>query len=459
MNDIQKLLNAYNALEDEMKQFSRLAGDVLHSIEAREFVSEKINTDMMQCIMEFNKRQKEVLKLYQSSGLGDTVPKKMQEMRDQIEQGLADREQLDYLEAVRKSFRSLYTEDPEVDKALQKFKDKVDTIKVEKYPLDKCLVYIRPFAVFLTVIKSNDPEKTVELVPILMDYFGSKLVAHVTMSKDIYIGDEATEFTMEEEIPEDSADQAELPEDKKVNPVKEAESETVTEESATAIAQADKAETVAAGTDEVEAEKPEAVAAEADEAEAEKPETVAVQEEEPEAVVAEAADSEQEEEASPEEPVSTNAIEDNDMLLNLLASDAEKQEEEDEKFEQYLKEQKKVEKREAELMQADVKPTELDPDALGTIELEPLEPEIKEEDLPEANVITFEDIQEVSRPAKPTKPKKVDLKALLEEDNFSESKLNDPELEDMNTGRKKKRRGGKKDSGGFLNPKGIMGGF
>lgn len=446
MNDMQKLLNAYIALEDEMNQFSKLASDVLHSIEVREFVSEKVNTNMMQCIMEFNKKQKEVLKLYKSSGLGDKVPKKMQEMRDQIDRGLEDRKQLEYLEAVRNSFQSLYTEDPEVDKALQKFKDKVNTIKVEKYPLDKCLVYIRPFAVFLTVIKSNDPEKTVELVPILMDYFGSKLVAHVTMSKDIYIGDEATEFTMEEQIPKDSADQAELPEEKnETAEPKKAAAEVAEPEEKAVVAE----ETVVA---EEESEEPAAEKTEPlDAVEEPKPET------EHTVTEPEIAEAEPVKEIEPEAAVAEK-VEDTGEILDFLASDAEKQEEEDEKFEQYMKEQKKVEKAEKELMQADVGPMELDPDALGTIELEPLEPEIKEDALPEANVIALEDIQEVARPAKPTKPKKVDLKALLEEDNFSESKLDDPELDDTNTGKKKRKRG-KKDSGGFLNPRGIMGGF
>lgn len=384
MSEIQQLLNAFGALEDEMKQFDTLANKVLVSIQAQEFVSEKVNTDMMQCIMELNKKQKEVFKLYKKTKLGDTVPKKMKELREQMEAGLEEQKKVDYLEAVRKSFLSLYTDDAEVDKALQTFKDKIMTIQVEKYSLDKCLIYIRPFAVFLTVIKSNDPEKTVELVPILMDYFGSKLVAHVTMSKDIYIGDEATEFTMEEQIPKDSADQAELPEEE------------------------DKAE-------------------------------------ETEAEIAEDAD------ASAGEP------EQEAEVFNLLESDAEKQVEEDEKFAQYLQESKEAEKTEKELLTGDVEPTELDPDELGIIELEPLEPEVKE--MPSADIITPEEVEEIGRPAKPKKPKKVDLKALLEEDNFSESKLDDPELADLNNGKKKKKKG--KGDSGFLNPKGIgsIGGF
>lgn len=404
MSDIQKLASAYHALEDEMEQFDSLANQVLDSIHAQEFVSEKTNTDMMQCIMELNKKQKEVIKLYKKAGLGDTIPVRRPEMWDQIDNELEDQKKLDYLEAVRTSFISLYTDDKEVDKALQKFKDKVMMITVEKYPVDKCLVYIRPFAVFLTVIKSSDPEKTVELVPILMDYFGSKLVAHVTMSKDIYIGDDATEFTMEEQIPEDSADQAELPEESGEDTAPEEEAETEPEP---------------------EPEEPETVEEEAEEA-------VEIEEAEPE-----------------EEPKQEAEV------FNLLESDAEKQEEEDEKFAQYVQETQKMEKAEKEMMKADVGPTELNPDELGTIELEPLEPELQ--DIPPANIITPEEIEEIARPAKPSKPKKVDLKALLEEDTFSESKLDDPELQDMKD-RKKKKKGGKKDSG-FLNPKGIMGGF
>lgn len=397
MSEIQQLLNAYNALEDEMKQFDTLASKVLAGIRAQEFVSEKINTDMMQCIMELNKKQKEVFKIYKKANLGDAAPKKMRDMRDQIEAGLEEQKKLDYLEAVRNSFLSLYTEDKEVDKALQTFKDKVKTITVEKYALDKCLVYIRPFAVFLTVIKFNDPEKTVELVPILMDYFGSKLVAHVTMSKDIYIGEDATEFTMEEQIPEDSADQAELPED-----------ETDSEEIAQDSKEIDQKE-----------------------------------------------DSEETEDL--QEVVENEASQEEAEVFNLLESDVEKQEEEDEKFAQYLEETKKAEEAEKDMLKGDVGPTELDPDELGTIELEPMEPELK--DIPPANIVSSEKPEESTKPAKPKKPKKVDLKALLEEDNFSESKLDDPELKEMNDG-KKKRKKGSKDSG-FLNPKGIgtIGGF
>lgn len=393
MNDIQNLVNAYHALEDGMKQFDSLANEVLDSIHAQEFVSEKVNTDMMQCIMELNKRQKEVFKLYKKANLGDTIPVKMPEMWDQIDIGLEDQKKLDYLEAVRTSFLSLYTDDADVDKALQKFKDKVMLITVEKYSVDKCLVYIRPFAVFLTVIKSSDPEKTVELVPILMDYFGSKLVAHVTMSKDIYIGEDATEFTMEEQIPEDSAEQAELPKDS-------GEKEEVAEE----VSQ--EAETVD-DTDEVSDDL---------------------------------ADDDIEEEIAPAaEPEVAQEAE----VFNLLESDAEKQVERDEEYEQYMKEKEAAEAAEQAMLSEEVEDPGLDPDALGKIELEPLEPELS--DLPPATIITPEELEEVTRPAKPQKPKKVDLKALLEEDTFSESKLDDPELQDSNDRKKKKK--GKKEPG------------
>lgn len=398
MGDIQNLVSAYHALEDEMKQFDSLANEVLECIHAQEFVSEEVNTDMMQCIMELNKRQKEVFKLYKKNNLGETIPTTRPEMWEKIDLGLEDQKKLDYLEAVRKSFLSLYTDDPEVDKALQKFKDKVMLITVEKYPVDKCLVYIRPFAVFLTVIKSSDPEKTVELVPILMDYFGSKLVAHVTMSKDIYIGEDATEFTMEEQIPEDSADQAELPEEDGTKETDETD-----------------------GSDDA----------------------VEVYEGEPE--VPEEADKANE----TSEPVSGAEI------INLLESDAEKQVEEDEKFAQYVKETEAAEKAQQAILNEEVDAPQLDPDALGIIELQPLEPEVKE--IPTANIITPDEAEGGARPAKPTKPKKVDLKALLEEDTFSEAKLDDPELQDMKD-HKKKKKGGKKDAG-LLRGLGSMGGF
>lgn len=51
----------------------------------------------------------------------------------------------------------------------------------------------------MTMIKSDDPVKAIEQVPVLNEYFGSALVAHITISKDIFIGDDATEFNLEGE--------------------------------------------------------------------------------------------------------------------------------------------------------------------------------------------------------------------------------------------------------------------
>ncbi|MDE6568850.1 MAG: hypothetical protein K2K70_14135, partial [Lachnospiraceae bacterium] len=384
MNDIQKLVNAYHALEDGMEQFDSLAKEVLDSIHAQEFVSEEVNTDMMQCIMELNKRQKEVFKLYKKANLGDTIPIKRQDMWEQIDVGLEDQKKLDYLEAVRTSFLSLYTDDEQVDKALQKFKDKVMLITVEKYPVDKCLVYIRPFAVFLTVIKSSDAEKTVELVPILMDYFGSKLVAHVTMSKDIYIGEDATEFTMDEQIPEDSAEQAELPKD--------------SGEKAKSSKDSEKKEELSKDSDEQE----EAV-------EEEPSQDAEADDEDVEEDASDDLEAGSEEETAPEaEPESTQDTE----IFNLLESDAEKQVERDEEYEQYMKEKEATEQAEKAMLSEDVEDPGLDPDALGTIELKPLEPELS--DLPPATIITPEELEAVTRPAKPKTPKKVALKPVLE---------------------------------------------
>lgn len=209
MNEIQQLLAVFNSLERDMQRYSVLVKEVMASITMQEFVPEKVNTEMMQCIMELNTKQKECLKLYKQANLGDTVPKKMHIMREQIERRMKDERKLEYLEAVKKSFLSLYTEDAEVEEKLQGFKDKVVTIKVDKYPLEKCLVYIRPFAVFLTMIKSDDPVKAIEQVPVLNEYFGSALVAHITISKDIFIGEDAREFNLEgEEASDQSKDSA-----------------------------------------------------------------------------------------------------------------------------------------------------------------------------------------------------------------------------------------------------------
>ena len=85
MNEIQQLLASYNELEEEMIRFSTLVKEVMASITMQEFVPEKANTEMMQCIMELNTKQKECLKLYKQANLGDAAPKKMHIMRDQIE--------------------------------------------------------------------------------------------------------------------------------------------------------------------------------------------------------------------------------------------------------------------------------------------------------------------------------------------------------------------------------------
>ena len=114
MNEIQQLLASYNELEEEMIRFSTLVKEVMASITMQEFVPEKANTEMMQCIMELNTKQKECLKLYKQANLGDAAPKKMHIMRDQIEKRMNEARKLEYLEAVKKSFLSLYTEDAEV---------------------------------------------------------------------------------------------------------------------------------------------------------------------------------------------------------------------------------------------------------------------------------------------------------------------------------------------------------
>ncbi|MCH5268498.1 MAG: hypothetical protein J1E62_09155, partial [Lachnospiraceae bacterium] len=208
MNEIQQLLSTLTDLEEEMKHFSGLVKEVMSSITMQEFVPEKANTEMMQCIMELNTKQKECLKLYRQANLGDNPPKKIRIMRDQLEKRKGENRKIEYLESVKKSFLSLYTENAEVEAKLQEFKEKIVTIKVDKYPLEKCLVYIRPFAVFLTMIKADDPVKAIEQVPVLNEYFGSALVAHITISKDIFIGEDAREFNMEAEeasdLPKDS---------------------------------------------------------------------------------------------------------------------------------------------------------------------------------------------------------------------------------------------------------------
>lgn len=373
MNEIQQLLASYNELEEEMIRFSTLVKEVMASITMQEFVPEKANTEMMQCIMELNTKQKECLKLYKQANLGDAAPKKMHIMRDQIEKRMNEARKLEYLEAVKKSFLSLHTEDTDVEEKLQAFKDKVVTIKVEKYPLEQCLVYIRPFAVFLTMIKSDDPVKAIEQVPVLNEYFGSALVAHITISKDIFIGDDATEFNLEGEEASDLHKDSAV---KKKN-------ETV--QSAGSKENADTAKNVET-KQEPEAQPVEEQAAPQEEEQIAEEETVQEEtSEEAEAAVTEEAE---------EEAAATDSAED---------ASAETAEE--------------------DTQEAD----------------EPAEAEQKEAPVAKSKRVH----PDPKKPSKPRKAKKVDLKALLEEDNFKESKFDDEELHRM----QQAERGGRKNKG------------
>ena len=379
MNEIQQLLASYNELEEEMIRFSTLVKEVMASITMQEFVPEKANTEMMQCIMELNTKQKECLKLYKQANLGDAAPKKMHIMRDQIEKRMNEARKLEYLEAVKKSFLSLHTEDADVEEKLQAFKDKVVTIKVEKYPLEKCLVYIRPFAVFLTMIKSDDPVKAIEQVPVLNEYFGSALVAHITISKDIFIGDDATEFNLEGEEASDLHKDSAVK--KKNETVQSAGSK---EDADTAKNVETKQEPEAQPVEEQAAPQEEEQIAEEETAQEEAP---AVEEtsEEAEAAVTEEAE---------EEAAATDSAED------VSAETAEE-----------------------DIQEAD----------------EPAEAEQKEAPVAKSKRVH----PDPKKPSKPRKAKKVDLKALLEEDNFKESKYDDEELHRM----QQAERGGRKDKG------------
>lgn len=384
MNEIQQLLASYNELEEEMIRFSTLVKEVMASITMQEFVPEKANTEMMQCIMELNTKQKECLKLYKQANLGDAAPKKMHIMRDQIEKRMNEARKLEYLEAVKKSFLSLHTEDADVEEKLQAFKDKVVTIKVEKYPLEQCLVYIRPFAVFLTMIKSDDPVKAIEQVPVLNEYFGSALVAHITISKDIFIGDDATEFNLEGEEASDLHKDSAVK--KKNETVQSAGSK---EDADTAKNVETKQEPEAQPVEEQAAPQEEEQIAEEETAQEEAP---AVEEtsEEAEAAVTEAAVTEEAE----EEAAATDSAED------VSAETAEE-----------------------DIQEAD----------------EPAEAEQKEAPVAKSKRVH----PDPKKPSKPRKAKKVDLKALLEEDNFKESKYDDEELHRM----QQAERGGRKDKG------------
>ena len=378
MNEIQQLLASYNELEEEMIRFSTLVKEVMASITMQEFVPEKANTEMMQCIMELNTKQKECLKLYKQANLGEAAPKKMHIMRDQIEKRMNEARKLEYLEAVKKSFLSLYTEDADVEEKLQAFKDKVVTIKVEKYPLEQCLVYIRPFAVFLTMIKSDDPVKAIEQVPVLNEYFGSALVAHITISKDIFIGDDATEFNLEGEEASDLHKDSAV---KKKN-------ETV--QSAGSKEDADTAKNVETK------QEPEAQPVE---------EQVAPQEEEQ---IAEE-ETVQEESVQEEAPAEAEAAVTEEAEEEAAATDSA--------------EDTSAETAEEDTQEAD----------------EPAEAEQKEAPVAKSKRVH----PDPKKPSKPRKAKKVDLKALLEEDNFKESKFDDEELHRM----QQAERGGRKDKG------------
>lgn len=379
MNEIQQLLASYNELEEEMIRFSTLVKEVMASITMQEFVPEKANTEMMQCIMELNTKQKECLKLYKQANLGDAAPKKMHIMRDQIEKRMNEARKLEYLEAVKKSFLSLHTEDADVEEKLQAFKDKVVTIKVEKYPLEQCLVYIRPFAVFLTMIKSDDPVKAIEQVPVLNEYFGSALVAHITISKDIFIGDDATEFNLEGEEASDLHKDSAVK--KKNETVQSAGSK---EDADTAKNVETKQEPEAQPVEEQAAPQEEEQIAEEETAQEEAPAVEETSEE------AEAAVTEETE----EEAAATDSAED------VSAETAEE-----------------------DIQEAD----------------EPAEAEQKEAPVAKSKRVH----PDPKKPSKPRKAKKVDLKALLEEDNFKESKYDDEELHRM----QQAERGGRKDKG------------
>ena len=196
MSKAQELLEAYNDLEQEMQQFSGLASKVLNSISNHEFVPERVNTDMMQSIIELNKKEKDCFKIYNDLKLGNGIPKQMSVMKAQIEEKLKSDKKEDYLDSVKKSFMSLYSDDSQVEDILKEYKEKIKNINTEKYTVEECLIYIKPYAVFLSMIKEDDPVKSIERVPVLIEYFGSELVAHITVVKDIHIGEDAEDFSI-----------------------------------------------------------------------------------------------------------------------------------------------------------------------------------------------------------------------------------------------------------------------
>ena len=236
MGKAQELLDAYNNLEQEMQQFSGLASKVLNSISNHEFVPERVNTDMMQSIIELNKKEKDCFKLYNDLKLGNGIPKQMSVMKAQIEEKLKSDKKEDYLDSVKKSFMSLYSEDSQVEDILKEYKEKIKNINTEKYTVEECLIYIKPYAVFLSMIKEDDPVKSIERVPVLIEYFGSELVAHITVVKDIHIGEDAEDFSVidgaqKSDSKDDEADAAEAKDVEETKDVAETKDASDTDES------------------------------------------------------------------------------------------------------------------------------------------------------------------------------------------------------------------------------------
>ena len=229
------------------------------------------------------------------------------------------------------------------------------------------------------MIKSDDPVKAIEQVPVLNEYFGSALVAHITISKDIFIGDDATEFNLEGEEASDLHKDSAVK--KKNETVQSAGSK---EDADTAKNVETKQEPEAQPVEEQAAPQEEEQIAEEETAQEEAP---AVEEtsEEAEAAVTEEAE---------EEAAATDSAED------VSAETAEE-----------------------DIQEAD----------------EPAEAEQKEAPVAKSKRVH----PDPKKPSKPRKAKKVDLKALLEEDNFKESKYDDEELHRM----QQAERGGRKDKG------------
>ena len=465
MNEMQQLLSTLTALEEEMKRFSGLVKEVMSSITMQEFVPEKANTDMMQCIMELNTKQKECLKLYKQAKLGDTPPKKLRIMRDQIEKRKGSDRKIEYLESVKKSFLSLYTENEDVDAKLQEFKEKIVTIKVDKYPLEKCLVYIRPFAVFLTMIKADDPVKAIEQVPVLNDYFGSALVAHITISKDIFIGEDAAEFTLEGE------EASESPKGSTVKPKKESVQNVGSANNQSATAGAGKKGETATIDKSSVASKENKVASQSG--------AVAQSQQMKDPRLAAQAAVQPTAQAAVQSTVQASAQSAAQVSTQPAAQPEVKAEEPKPAVQTAAQPEVKAEEPQAAAQtaaQPEVKAEE--PQAVAQTAAQPevkaeepqtaaqaaAQPEVKaEEPKPAAQEKAQSKSKEsapekdapVAKPkkvpadnkkrTKPKRPKKVDLKALLEEDGFREDRLDDPELRKMQEQEQKGKKG-KKDS-------------